>query len=509
MFYRRTLGKIGDAQYDIAEVENGDECLDQVGDIQPDCILLDYSLPGRNGVEVLKRLRARMPFTAVVMLTGQGSETIAVIAMREGAQNYIAKSSITTEDLHHAIQLAIAYCAMERRIDQQRISLETFTRALAHDLKEPMRTIKSYLSLLDGRVGATEKEQGYFNRIQAAAERMTALIDAVHQYTKLDGLQAEGEIAPCAVDEALEDAKMDLEELIRERSATITSADLPRVTGSATLVRQLLQNLISNALRYAGEGAHVHVDAVEAGDHWIIRVNDNGPGVDIKSRQKIFEPFIRLSRSDSGLGLGLAISKRIVDLHHGKIWCEDSALGGASFQFTLPKEHAKSPETPLAAPAAAPARATKLHDTNHLANVLVVDDSEVDIELARIMLLDEEKLRCNFLSANGADEALSLLRAEAKKACPIDLLLLDINMPGADGFELLKKLRADEMLRDVQVVMCSTSNYDKDVEQAQALGAAAYMTKPPQLRKLRQCFETMPGLRLEDEDGGTTLLRVG
>ncbi len=171
--------------------------------------------------------------------------------------------------------------------------------------------------------------------------------------------------------------------LFARKNATITAAGLPRVTASPTLVRQLLQNLISNAVRYAGEKAHVHVDAVDSGDSWTIRVGDNGPGVDKKSRERIFEPFVRLSRSDAGLGLGLAISKRFVELNHGKIWCEDSALGGASFQFTLPKETMDASNALSAAPAAVAPRA---HDPEEkdppLANVLVVDDSEVDIELA-------------------------------------------------------------------------------------------------------------------------------
>ena len=100
-------------------------------------MLLDYSLPGRNGVEVLKRIRAKHPFVPVVMLTGQGNENVAVTAMQEGAQNYIAKSAITPESLEHVIRMAIEHCTMEKRIHEQRGSLEIFTRALAHDLKEP------------------------------------------------------------------------------------------------------------------------------------------------------------------------------------------------------------------------------------------------------------------------------------------------------------------------------------------------------------------------------------
>jgi len=86
---------------------------------------------------VLKRIHARHPHIPVVMLTGQGNETVAVAAMREGAQNYISKSTITPDAIQRAIQVAIEHCSMEKRINEQRNSLEIFARALAHDLKEP------------------------------------------------------------------------------------------------------------------------------------------------------------------------------------------------------------------------------------------------------------------------------------------------------------------------------------------------------------------------------------
>src|SRR5690242_21066396 len=95
--YRRTLAKNNGLAYEISEAEDGETGLSRLNELSPDCVLLDYSLPGRNGVEVLKRLRATHPFVPVVMLTGQGSETVAVTAMQVGAQNYISKATITPE----------------------------------------------------------------------------------------------------------------------------------------------------------------------------------------------------------------------------------------------------------------------------------------------------------------------------------------------------------------------------------------------------------------------------
>jgi signal transduction histidine kinase len=124
LLYRRALSKGAEFVYDIVGATNGDDGLASMADAKPDCVLLDYSLPGRNGIEVLKRLRAQHPFLAVAMLTGQGNETVAVAAMQEGAQNYISKSSITPETLQRAVCVSIEHCAMQKRIFEQHSALE-------------------------------------------------------------------------------------------------------------------------------------------------------------------------------------------------------------------------------------------------------------------------------------------------------------------------------------------------------------------------------------------------
>jgi signal transduction histidine kinase/DNA-binding response OmpR family regulator len=129
--YRRALKKSEAAFYDIIEAESGEEGLVRIGEMPPACVLLDYSLPGHDGIEVLKRLHLSHPFVPVVMLTGQGNEIIAVKAMQEGAQNYISKAKITPESLQSAIRVAIDHCVMEHRIHEQHESLQKHTRELA------------------------------------------------------------------------------------------------------------------------------------------------------------------------------------------------------------------------------------------------------------------------------------------------------------------------------------------------------------------------------------------
>jgi signal transduction histidine kinase len=506
--YRRALQKNANRRYDIREAGDGDMGLSRIEECAPDCVLLDYSLPGRNGIEVLKRIHAGRPFLPVVMLTGQGNETVAVTAMREGAQNYIAKSTITPDAIQNVVRVAIEHCAMEKRIDEQRTSLEIFTRALAHDLKEPVRTIKSFLDLLVAGETMSERGKSHFTHIQNAADRMGSLIDTVYFYTRLDGSDEEIPKEACDVAAVLEDAKENVGELIRERKPLITSDPLPYVKANRMQLLQVLQNLLCNAIYYCTDNPKIHIDVDEEGDYCLFRFSDNGPGIDEAQREKLFQPFARLAnRGVKGLGLGLAICKKIIESHGGRIWYEFAPPRGTTFLFTLPKAEpipgqADSQRNILAANGAgAPGEAT-------LANVLLVDDNEADLELAQIMLGEKARLRCNFLVAHDAYEAFDILRGKDQNAGAVDLILLDINMPGMNGLEFLGHMRAEDTFSSLPVVMCSTSAYDKDITRAAELGALGYITKPTELGKLKPMLDKASGLRLSQQGDGYLLLRA-
>ena len=161
------------------------------------------------------------------MINGNGNDVIAVQSMKEGAQDYIAKSTITPPILQRIVQmLAIQHCALQKHTYEQQLSLEIFTRALAHDLKEPMRTIRSFLDRITDWKNLCEDSQKSFGYIHKAADRMIALIDTVHLYTRLDASQRM-EKTVCGIASVLKEAQENLARLIEERGATITYDKLP------------------------------------------------------------------------------------------------------------------------------------------------------------------------------------------------------------------------------------------------------------------------------------------
>lgn len=143
-----------------------------------------------------------------------------------------------------------------------------------------------------------------------------------------------------------------------------------------------------------------------------------------------------------------------------------------------------------------------------LANVLLIDDRKADVELARVFLQVRDKMQFNLKVANGAKEALEMLKQAVTSDEVVDLLLLDINMPGMDGFELLEAVRKDASLKHIAVVMCTGSTYDQDQARAQALGAAGYMVKPASLAQLRPMLTAIPALKLDMEGENVRLLRA-
>ena len=254
----------------------------------------------------------------------------------------------------------------------------------------------------------------------------------------------------------------------------------------------------------------IHVDFEDDGDNWRLAVRDDGPGIASGDLAKIFDPFKRLSQrkgDEPGLGLGLAINRKIVKSQGGKIWGESTLGEGACFLFTLPKETAVgAAETLDSIPAASLDAAAGRARVP--ARVLLVDDNDCDLELNRFMLIDEGSLHCDVLTARDGREALAALQQAAAEGQTIDLLLLDINMPVMSGFELLGHLSKEVRQLYPLIVMCSTSGSDIDKRKAASFGVTGYMTKPARFSVLKDIIDKSTTLRLSQDGEDYVLLRA-
>ncbi|OIB58321.1 sensor histidine kinase [Natrialba sp. SSL1] len=218
-------------------------------------------------------------------------------------------------------------------------SLEQFAYAASHDLQEPLRMVSSYLQLIERRYGNEFDEDGeeFLAFAIDGADRMRSMIDALLEYSRID---TEGDpLTPTELDDVLADVRQDLQVKIDEHDAQIESESLPTVAGDADQLRQLFQNLLSNAIEYSGqERPEIRITAERTDSEWQLSIHDSGIGIRAEDQERIFEVFQRLHSHEerSGTGIGLALCKRIVERHDGRIWVESKPGEGATFTFTLP-----------------------------------------------------------------------------------------------------------------------------------------------------------------------------
>jgi len=324
--------------YQILEADSGDEGLKQLQSQSVDCVLLDYSLPGQDGLVVLQKIKQKMPYAAIVMLTGEGNEVIAVESMKAGAQDYLVKNKIGKAALVRAVTNAMEKVDLQHKVDEQRQELLMFGQMLAHDLKSPTRSIRFLLEFI--KEDAEDKIQGqsleHMQMITALTNRMDCLVDALSAYTKLNREAEQPQVV--AMEQIVEAATTNLHQDILEKNAKIHCQTLPMVEGHTENLIQLLQNLVSNAIKYCSQDPEVHISSQQQDEYFIFSVKDNGIGISPEHLEYIFEPFKRLHSKDKyeGSGIGLATCKKIIQRHKGQIWCQSEPSGGTTFLFSLP-----------------------------------------------------------------------------------------------------------------------------------------------------------------------------
>jgi PAS domain S-box-containing protein len=216
--------------------------------------------------------------------------------------------------------------------------LEQFAYIASHDLQEPLRMISSYTQLLDrryrGKLGSDADE--FIAYAVEGATRMRSLIDNVLDFARVSRESPPDE--PTELQPLLSAVLTDLAAVIREKNAQITSDPLPLVAGNSSQLRQVLQNLIGNAIKFCKRPPRIHIEARRGDNNWSISVRDNGIGIDPNHLDKIFQAFQRLHGHSefAGNGIGLAVCKQIVERHGGSIRADSRPNEGSTFIFTLP-----------------------------------------------------------------------------------------------------------------------------------------------------------------------------
>jgi light-regulated signal transduction histidine kinase (bacteriophytochrome) len=277
---------------------------------------------------------------AIIMSSGRGDEMIAAEAIKLGAKDYIPKTQLTPEAVKRIFQNAVEKTRLQRKVTEQREELENFANVLVHDLKSPTFSIQSFAGFIQQAIaeGNTKAAIKHCQRVIEIAERMEQLVETLHQYTLAEAKVA---FAPVSMHLVIKDTLSNLENAIGRRGARVTNDALPSVIGNASLLIQLMQNLIGNSIKYCvAETPIVHISSNSYdGAKWLFSIKDNGIGIPEADCRTVFEPFKRLRGASeyAGTGLGLATCRKIVERHGGEIWCQSIVEKETTFFFTLSK----------------------------------------------------------------------------------------------------------------------------------------------------------------------------
>ncbi len=303
-----------------------------------DCVILDYNMPGMDGLSFARALRQSHPWLPIVMSTGYGDEMLAAQAVTSGVTDYIPKSRITPQSLTRVVENAIRVTRQAKVIDEQRSELENFAFALAHDFKQPIRQITTFANLVSDaiREGRAEDIAQHLSFLDNAARRLGSLVDVMSQYTLLSKPPA---LAEVDLETVLSNVMESIAPYVAERGGRVTWDCAARLCGNQALVNQVMQNLIVNGLKYnRSQPPSVHIAGEAQESLYAIRVRDNGIGIEPQYLEEIFKPLMRLhTRGEfSGTGLGLALARKALAAMDGAILCHSRPGAGTEFVVTLP-----------------------------------------------------------------------------------------------------------------------------------------------------------------------------
>ncbi len=250
---------------------------------------------------------------------------------------------VRVHDIDNLKKMGETLQTMVRQLEEKNHSQERLIHTLSHDLREPVNTMVNFSSLLLEEFSAilpTEARR-YIGFLHSGSERLRTLLNDLLSLVRLDQQAINKE--PCNLNIIFDGVLLDLDAVVSQTHAEISHSELPIVTGQPSLLQLLLQNLISNAVKFvaADVAPVIRFEAHDSGEYWQFNLNDNGIGITEAYREKVFDLFARLhSRNEyEGTGFGLAACRRIVELHGGRIWIESAPNGnGSCFCFTLPKD---------------------------------------------------------------------------------------------------------------------------------------------------------------------------
>ena len=481
------------AGFKVLEARTGQEALDVIAAHAPDLVVLDIRLPDLDGLEVCKRIRANQKTATIKVLHTSATLLSAdnkVQSLDGGADGYLtqpfeAQELIATVQsllrLHSTEQELRAVAEQLREADRRK---DEFLAMLAHELRNPLAAISTSLPMLTRHTAADEAERRAREVLSRQTQHLSRLVDDLLEVSRV----TQGKIAlrrnthdlnallTCVIDSARQSKAAP-----RRQTLDFTPAPAPvLVNGDATRLEQVFMNLLDNASKYTPDGGRVEVSLVTretgSGPEARVSIRDNGAGIVPEVLPSIFALFsqadVPIARSLGGLGVGLTMAQTLIQLHGGTITASSPGRDqGSTFEVVLPALPAadEAPEEPEE-------RMTPM--TKLRRRILLVEDNSDALEVLTDLLAfwgHEVQAASDGLSA--VDTALAMQP---------DIAFIDIGLPGIDGYEVARRIRANPKGKDLKLVALTGYGAPEQRAQAADAGFNLHLVKPVQPDGLAQ-----------------------
>jgi signal transduction histidine kinase len=489
--------------FEVVTAPNATQGRRQLDGRRPALVFLDVQMPEESGLTLLPQMLRDYPESVVVMMTAYGSEQVAAEALRGGADDYIAKPidlqrlrellerNLEKQRLRAERQSLVArlkdsnrylmrqhaalrradeeILQVNRQLEQSNRYKSEFLANMSHELRTPLNAILGFSEiLLDVTMNLTTGERTEFLRnIHSSGQHLLGLINDILDLAKIEAGKMELHPEAMGVSEALQEVTSILDPMARQQGlqlAVVGAAEAGVIKADRSKFKQILYNLLSNAVKFTPPPGQITVTIKDAADQLMVSVKDTGIGMKPEDLPKLFREFEQIdgsyTRRYQGTGLGLALCRRFVQMHGGRIWAESKYGKGSTFTFTIPREPRPVVEPPAEDASAPP-------ETMELPLALVVED---DPASSQRMTAEIQGVGFRVAHAADGDEAVR----KAMEILP-DLVVMETVLPAKDGWQVLQELRGRAATADVPVLVCSVT---RNQELMDRLGVAGFVAKP-------------------------------
>jgi signal transduction histidine kinase len=503
---RRLLLHGSQRRYAFAEAETGAAGIVLVlaSNALPDCVLLDYNLPDMNALDVLQALVRPdgLPLCPVVVLTGGAGPQARRLVLHAGAQDYIGKDSQTPSGLTWVVENAIERLVMARQLllrdealrrNEKALSeadrrKDEFIAMLAHELRNPLAPVRTASQVLRLTHDAPTKQKT-LDIIDRQLDQMTRLIDDLLDVSRITHnkllLRLERLSVASVINAAVEAAQPAMDAKHHQLVVNLPPKEL-WLDADPTRLIQVIGNLLNNSAKYSPNGGLITLSSWQEADLVVLQIKDQGLGIPADKLEEVFEMFSQvnhaLDRSQGGLGIGLALIKRLVELHGGCVTAKSEGLGhGSIFTVCLPCAVALQEVTDTK-------HSPRKHESVQGRRILVVDDN-VDGATTLAMMLS--------LSGHETQTAFNAAQAlETSIWFEPEVVFLDIGLPGMNGYEVARRIRADPQLKDIVLVALTGWGSEADQLRSKNAGFDEHLTKPVEPEAVDKVLAGFDALRL-------------